>query len=154
MTQLGNAAPAAARLDAAAAQVVECFAAYEAALAAADVASMNEWFLDDDAVIRFGVAEEQHGAAQIRAWRRSSPSVPAGRTLTATKVVARSPDLVVVTTLFGYPHSSAIGRQSQVWVRTDATWRIAHAHVSERPADITRTVPAKPLGSESAGGKR
>jgi hypothetical protein len=39
----------------------------------------------------------------------------------------------VVTTLFRYPGTVSIGRQSQTWLRTDVGWRIVNAHVSERP---------------------
>jgi hypothetical protein len=44
-------------------------------------------------------------------------------------------DVACVTTLFRYPGSAARGRQSQLWLRTVAGWRIVHAHVSERLLD-------------------
>jgi hypothetical protein len=37
----------------------------------------------------------------------------------------------VVNTLFGYPGSAVLGRQSQTWVRLPLGWRIVAAHVSE-----------------------
>jgi len=40
----------------------------------------------------------------------------------------------IVTTLFGYPGSDVLGRQSQTWVRLPEGWRIVHAHVSEPSA--------------------
>ncbi len=49
-----------------------------------------------------------------------------------TRVDVWSEDLAVVTTLFRYPASDSIGRQSQTWLHTDVGWRIIHAHVSER----------------------
>lgn len=114
------------------AELQACFDAYEAALVAGDVPAMNAWFLDDPHLVRFGVADEQWGADAVRAWRATAPAVPAGRVLSATAVAVWAPDLAVVTTLFRYPDSAQLGRQSQTWLRTDAGWRIIHAHVSQR----------------------
>ena len=114
------------------AELRACFDAYEAALVAGDVRAMNAWFVDDPHTIRFGIADEQWGTDAVRAWRASAPPVPAGRSLSATSVVVWAPELAVVTTLFHYPDSAQLGRQSQTWLRTDAGWRIIHAHVSQR----------------------
>lgn len=119
---------------AAALEVRWCFLAYEEALAAGDADATDAWFLDGADTIRFGVAEEQWGIDEIRHWRRSSPPVPAGRALTATDIRVCTPDVAVVTTLFGYPGTTEVGRQSQTWLRTAAGWRIVHAHVSVREA--------------------
>lgn len=110
--------------------VEEAFGAYELALAAHDVDALDGFFLDHPATRRFGVDDEQCGAAEISRWRRSSPAVPAGRYLAGTQVQDLGGDVAVVTTRFGYGHGAASGRQTQVWVRTSAGWRIASAHVS------------------------
>jgi hypothetical protein len=115
------------------AQVWDCFNAYEDALIAGDVAAMNSWFADDERTVRFGIAEEQWNFEAVRQWRRTAGPVPPGRQLSNTRVAVWSADLAVVTTLFRYPSSSVLGRQSQTWLRTDDGWRIVHAHVSERP---------------------
>ena len=112
--------------------VLACFRAYEEALSAGDVAAMDAWFADDPRTVRFGIAEEQWGAEEIRRWRSVAPGTPAGRGLSETRVDLWADNLAVVTTLFGYPASMSVGRQSQTWLRTDAGWRIIHAHVSER----------------------
>jgi ketosteroid isomerase-like protein len=114
-------------------EVLACFTAYEEALSAGDVATMDLWFADDARTVRFGIGEEQWGAEEVRRWRSTAPRVPAGRQLSETRVDLWSDDLAVVTTLFSYPGSIAIGRQSQTWLRTEMGWRIVHAHVSERP---------------------
>lgn len=114
------------------AELRSCFDAYEAALVAGDVPAMNAWFVDDPHLVRFGVADEQWGADAVRSWRASAPAVPPGRALSATGVVVWAPDLAVITTLFRYPGSIQLGRQSQTWLRTEAGWRIIHAHVSQR----------------------
>ena len=113
--------------------VLACFTAYEHALRTGDVTAMDSWFADDARTVRFGVAEEQWGAEDIRRWRSTAPQVPGGRQLAETTVEVWADNLAVVTTRFRYPGSALIGRQSQTWLLTDAGWRIIHAHVSERP---------------------
>jgi ketosteroid isomerase-like protein len=115
-------------------EVLACFTAYERALSAGDLAAMDAWFADDPRTVRFGIADEQRGAEEVRRWRGTAPRVPAGRRLSKTRVDLWSEDLAVVTTLFRYPSSVSVGRQTQTWLRTDAGWRIIHAHVSTRSA--------------------
>lgn len=112
--------------------VLACFTAYEAALVAGDPDATDAWFADDARTVRFGVAEEQWGAQEVRAWRRTAPPLPPGRHLTHTRVDVWTDELAVVTTLFDYPGHHVVGRQSQVWRLTDVGWRIIQAHVSER----------------------
>ncbi|GAA4559538.1 AtzH-like domain-containing protein [Pseudonocardia xishanensis] len=118
------------------AEVTAVFERYERALREADVAVLTELFWADPRCVRYGVADRQHGADEIRAWRRANPGVPPGRTLSETVVLATGPTTAVVSTLFGYPGSPAEGRQTQTWVRLAAPeshggWRIVAAHVSE-----------------------
>ena len=115
------------------AAVRAAFDRYERALADGDLAVLTELFWDDERCVRFGVVDRQQGAAEIAAWRRSHPSVPAGRRLTDTRVLAVDDRTAVVTTLFGYPDGAVDGRQSQTWVRFAEGWRIVAAHVSEVP---------------------
>jgi hypothetical protein len=116
------------------AEVTEAFQRYEKALADGDNETLVEWFWADDALVRFGLADEQRGYAQLRAWRLAQPPVPAGRRLYATVVSTFGADAAVVTTGFDYPDGQPPGRQSQTWIRTPAGWRIVSAHVSH-PAD-------------------
>ena len=115
------------------ADVAAAFGRYEKALADGDVPVLTEIFWDDERCVRFGVADRQQGATEIAAWRAAHPSVPAGRQLRDTRVLAIDDRTAVVTTLFGYPDGAVEGRQSQTWVRFDAGWRIVAAHVSEVP---------------------
>jgi hypothetical protein len=114
-------------------EVLAVFERYERALREADVAVLTELFWDDPRCVRYGVADRQHGAGEIAAWRRAHPGVPPGRTLRDTVVLALGPDAAVVSTLFGYPGSAAEGRQTQTWARLPEGWRIVAAHVSEVP---------------------
>lgn len=109
------------------------FDTYEKALVDGDVAVLTELFWDDPRCLRYGVADRQHGADEIAAWRRDHPTVGPGRVLRETQVLAVDERTAVVTTLFGYPDGRAEGRQTQVWVRFAGGWRIVSAHVSEVP---------------------
>jgi len=108
---------------------------YEAALVAKDLDALSGYFVDNDAVIRFGIADVERGAAALAAFRAAQPPPPPGRTLFETEVAAYGEDVAVVTTLFRYPGRTKVGRQSQTWVRLDEGWRIVHAHVSEIPEE-------------------
>jgi hypothetical protein len=113
-------------------EVRTAFEAYEQALMEGNVEALNSWFFDDERTVRFGVAEEQWGAEQVRRWRAASAAVPAGRTLDQTMISTYGPAAAVVTTLFSYPGANRVGRQSQTWVHFEQGWRIVNAHVSER----------------------
>jgi ketosteroid isomerase-like protein len=115
------------------AEVRAAFARYEKALVHGDVPVLTELFWDDPRCVRYGVADRQYGAAEIAAWRRAHPSVPPGRRLRDTVVVAVDARTAVVSTLFGYPDARVEGRQTQTWARLADGWRIVAAHVSEVP---------------------
>jgi nicotinamidase-related amidase len=114
------------------AAVAKVFADYEHALIAGDVVGLTEFFWPGPEVVRFGVSDEQWGAEELLAWRIAHPTVPPGRTLSATRITTFGADTAVVITLFSYPGRSATGRQSQTWRLMEGRWRIVHAHVSER----------------------
>lgn len=114
--------------------VAAAFGCYEQALAAGDVDALMNFFWDSPEVVRFGVADEQWGTAQLLEWRLANPGVPAGRTLSRTRISTFGQDTAVVSTLFSYPDGTALGRQSQTWRLLDGTWRIVHAHVSHHGA--------------------
>jgi hypothetical protein len=115
---------------AAVAEVRGCFEAYERALSANDVDAMDGWFSADPTVVRFGIADRQYGPDELAAWRRSATPVPADRRHVRTTFIPASVDVVVVALEFGNGDRPGVGRQSQVWSRTPAGWRIVHAHVS------------------------
>ena len=114
-----------------ASDVLDAFERYEAALVANDVATMNEMFLDDPEVVRFGVRDRQVGHAEIAQWRQEHPGVPPGRSCIDTRVQVLTETVAVVTTRFSYEHLDVDGRQTQVWLSTPGGWKVASAHVSE-----------------------
>lgn len=114
-------------------EVREVFECYERALVAGDLPVLTRLFWDDPRTVRYGVADRQRGADEIATWRAAHPSVPPGRHLSETSVLALDDRTAVVCTLFGYPGQPIEGRQTQVWVRFPEGWRIVSAHVSEVP---------------------
>jgi len=125
MTGIDERSLAAAELE-----VAECFDDYEQALVANDIDAMDRWFWDDPGVVRFGIAEIQYGADAVRTWRKDATPVPVSRTITGRTVRAFSPELVTVDITFVNGEGPPTGRQSQLWIRVDGSWRIARAHVS------------------------
>jgi ketosteroid isomerase-like protein len=110
------------------AEVTAAFTDYEDALVADEADRVVGFFAP--AAVRFGIADQQAGLEEQLAWRRAQPPLPPGRRLKDTIVTTYGADLAVVTTLFGYPGSDVLGRQSQTWVRLPQGWRIVTAHVS------------------------
>ena len=104
---------------------------YEAALLRNDVDVLNGLFAGDPGVLRFGLADQQRGRAELVAWRAAAPAVSPDRVITSRDVAALAPGVVAVDLTFVQPGASWLGRQSQTWVRRDEGWRIVRAHVSQ-----------------------
>ena len=114
------------------AEVEAIFFAYEAALLANDNETLLSMFLDNPATIRYGVAEVQHGFAEVCAFRSSQE--PFTRQLEKTVVTTYGRDFATASTLFIRPDlPGQIGRQMQTWIRTPDGWKVAAAHVSMMP---------------------
>jgi ketosteroid isomerase-like protein len=114
-------------------EVARCSDAYEAALRSHDIATLNEMFWTDPAVVRFGVADGQTSYDEVAAWRATASPIDPGRVITFRRVTSLAPGVVAVDLTFRDADSSALGRQSQTWIRTAEGWRIARAHVSVIP---------------------
>lgn len=114
------------------AEVAEVFQAYEQALMSNDVAALNVFFRNDPATVRFGVREELYGWQAVAAYRRVRPPA-ARRQLIRTQITTFGQDAAVAATEYLEDGARQAGRQSQVWIRTNDGWRIAHAHVSLQP---------------------
>ena len=112
------------------AEVREVFDRYEHALVANDVEVLVELFRDAPETLRYGVDDVQHGHAEIAAFRRGSAQATPPRRLVDTVITTFGDDVAVVDTEFVPDGSTARGRQSQTWIRTDDGWRVVSAHVS------------------------
>lgn len=112
------------------AEVRDAFERYESALVANDVDVLVDMFWDSDLTVRYGIDESHRGHADIAAYRRTQAVATPPRDLRDTVITTFGDDVAVADTEF-LPHGSdAVGRQSQTWIRTDAGWRVASAHVS------------------------
>lgn len=113
------------------AELQACFIQYEAALRDHDVAQLDAFFWPDERVVRYGVADLQHGHVQLTHWRRhEAPAVGPLRRTERTVITTFGRDLGVAMTEFRNTPGGPVGRQSQTWVRGPAGWRIVAAHVS------------------------
>jgi Protein of unknown function (DUF3225) len=111
------------------AEVTAAFMRYEEALNANDVAVLNELFRDAPYTLRFGLAEELYGHAQIAGFRAAR--IPPGRRAIANTVITTfGRDFATASTEFRRPGQVRLGRQQQSWVRFPEGWRIVAAHVS------------------------
>lgn len=111
------------------AEVTAVFYRYEAALLRHNPEELDAMFLPADHTVRFGVAEVQFGIDEVRLFR--STQSPFERTLSRTVITTYGRDLAIASTLFHrHDFPGQIGRQMQTWIRTEAGWQIAAAHVS------------------------
>jgi hypothetical protein len=113
------------------AEVSAAFERYEQALVTNDVATLDEMFNKDARTIRYGVAENLYGYAEVAAFRSARPAAGLMRTRSRTVITAYGRDFAVASTLFRRDSASGrIGRQMQTWVRFPEGWRVVAAHVS------------------------
>lgn len=113
------------------AEVEAVFARYEAALVGNDVEVLDALFWQDARVIRYGITENLHGAAEILAFRQARPAKGLARHLAHTTITTFGTDFATASTLF-YRDSAPgkVGRQMQTWARLADGWRVVAAHVS------------------------
>ena len=120
------------------AEVTAKFAQYEKALTTNDVATLTALFRTDPRTIRYGIAENLYGAAEILAFRSARPNIDLARTLLRTVITSYGRDTAIASTMFHRLSMGdrKIGRQMQTWVRFPDGWFIVAAHVSiiEKPA--------------------
>jgi hypothetical protein len=113
------------------AEVTAQFERYEQALVNNDIAVLGELFRNDARTLRYGIAENLHGHAEISAFRAARSPVGLIRKRARTLITSYGRDTAVVSTLF-YRDSAPgkVGRQMQTWIRFPEGWRIVAAHVS------------------------
>ncbi|USQ94698.1 oxalurate catabolism protein HpxZ [Caulobacter sp. RL271] len=111
-------------------EVTDAVDTYESALMSNDVAALDGAFWNSPHTVRLGVAENLWGFDQIAAFRvgRTGGSPP--RTRLRTEITTFGSDFAVANVEFRRDDTGKIGRQSQTWIRTEAGWKVASAHVS------------------------
>jgi hypothetical protein len=113
------------------AEVTAQFERYEQALVTNDVAVLDELFRKDARTLRYGIAENLYGHAEIASFRAARSPAGLMRRTARTVITTYGRDAAVASTLF-YRGSTPgrVGRQMQTWVRFPEGWRIVAAHVS------------------------
>jgi hypothetical protein len=113
------------------AEVAAQFARYEQALVTNDTAVLGELFRNDPRTLRYGIAENLYGHAEISAFRAGRSPVGLMRKTARTVITSFGRDTAVASTLFYRDAAPGkVGRQMQTWVRFAEGWRIVAAHVS------------------------
>lgn len=103
---------------------------YEVALTGNDVAALGSLFWDSELTVRYGAAETLYGAEAIAAFRASRPAGQRPREVLRTHLTTFGTAYATAQVEFRLQGDSALGLQSQSWVRLASGWRIAAAHVS------------------------
>ena len=114
-------------------EVRAAFERYESALMRNDVAVLNELFWNSPHTLRYGIAEELYGHAQIAGFRAARDPSDVERELLKVAITTYGRDFASANCEYRRIRSQKFGRQSQFWMRTDAGWRIVSAHVSIVP---------------------
>jgi len=113
------------------AEVRQAFERYEHALVTNDVDTLGALFRDDPRTIRYGMAENLYGFAEIAAFRAARSPAGLARTLSRTMITTYGREFAVASTLFERASAPGrIGRQMQTWVKFAEGWRVVAAHVS------------------------
>ncbi|HEV8094498.1 MAG TPA: oxalurate catabolism protein HpxZ [Burkholderiales bacterium] len=115
------------------AEVTAAFARYENALNANDVAMLDELFWDSPHTVRYGVAEQLYGFAEIAAFRSGRPPIDLRRELLKTVITTYGRDFATASCEYRRLETGRRGRQMQTWMRTPAGWKVVAAHVSLLP---------------------
>lgn len=113
------------------AEVSAAFERYETALVTNDVGTLGLLFRDDCRTLRYGIAENLYGFAEISAFRQGRSATGLARARSRTLITAYGRDFAVASTLFHRASAPGkVGRQMQTWVRFPDGWHIVAAHVS------------------------
>jgi len=109
---------------------------YETALMNNDAETLTGMFWASPHAMRFGIAENLYGIAEIAAFRKGRSPANLARTVKRMDIITFGRDFGSITLEFERHVDGEIvrGRQSQVWVRLPEGWRIVSAHVSVIPA--------------------
>jgi hypothetical protein len=125
------------------AEVQDAFERYERAFQQNNLEVLDALFLDDERVVRFGVAEDNYGIDELRAWRAAQPTDDLLRTVTRTTITTFGETAATAFVEFRRDVSGVEGRQSQTWARTANGWKVVAAHVSHLPAGTVGASGAK-----------
>lgn len=110
------------------ADVMACIQCYENAVAANDVATLNELFWSDALALRYGYKENLYGYRAISEYRNTRTPASEAKRIATSVITSFGSHFATANIDFVRAHRR--GRQSQTWVRMPEGWRIVAAHVS------------------------
>lgn len=111
------------------AEVTQAFEAYERALMADDVATLDALFHAAPTTNRYGVGEVLYGIDAIRDFRKGRGGSPQ-RKLGRVAITVYGDAFATADTEFHREGSDRRGRQTQAWVKFADGWKVVSAHVS------------------------
>ncbi len=111
-------------------EVTAAFMRYEQALVTNDLAVLDDCFWQDPKVLRYGLAENLYGFAEIQTFRSGRPVIDMSRELTKVVITTFGRDFATANCEYRRTASGRAGRQSQTWVRLADGWKVVAAHVS------------------------
>ena len=111
------------------AEVTAAFHAYECALMADDVTTMDALFHAAPTTNRYGVGEVLYGIDEIRDFRKGRGGSPQRR-LGRVAITVYGAGFATADAEFFRENSDRRGRQSQAWVKFADGWKVVSAHVS------------------------
>lgn len=109
--------------------------AYEVALMANDLDTLDALFWSASETLRYGIAENLYGIEEIRAYRVGRTGGSPQRDVLRRVITTHGTEVATCNLEFIRPATGTRGRQSQTWIRTADGWKIAAAHVSLINAD-------------------
>ena len=112
------------------AEVTAAVDAYETALMTNDVEALDGFFRDAPETVRYGVAENLYGFAEIAAFRIGRTGGSPRRSRLRTEITTFGRDFAIANVEFLREGAKRSGRQSQTWIRAGNGWKIVSAHVS------------------------
>ena len=116
------------------AELKSAFGKYEKALNDNDVGVLNELFWDSPHTVRYGVAEQLYGHAEIAGFRAARSTIDLRRELLKVVITTYGRDFGTASCEYRRLETGRRGRQMQTWMRVDGAWKVVAAHVSLQPA--------------------
>jgi len=120
------------------AEVRSVFEKYEKALNDNNLEVLNELFWDSPHTVRYGVAEQLYGHAEIAGFRAARATIDLRRELLKVVITTYGRDFATASCEYRRLQTGRRGRQMQTWLRFPEAdkpgWRVVAAHVSLLPA--------------------
>jgi hypothetical protein len=115
------------------ADLKSAFGRYEKALNENDIGVLDEMFWNSPHTVRYGVAEQLYGHAEIAGFRAGRPTIDLRRELLKVVITTYGRDFGTASCEYRRLETGRRGRQMQTWMRVDGGWKVVAAHVSLLP---------------------